>query len=298
MNDTAIVIVTFNSGREIGDCLDAALSTGADIVVVDNASEDGTLHEVRKRPVRLIANAENSGFAAAVNRGFRASNAKFVLLLNPDAVLQTPLDALRAQCLRSKTGAAGGRLLGPDGLAQAGFMVRRLPSAAALVLECLGINRLWPRNPVNWRFRCYDLDPVGTQPVPVEQPAGAFLMVRRDAWEELGGFDEQFYPLWFEDVDFCFRLKAAGWQVFYVPAAIAKHEGAHSLRSIQLGKRQLYWYGSLLRYAAKHYPPFKRRLVCCSVMVGSAVRLCAGDFSPARLETAQRLVPPDDLSSG
>ena len=169
-------------------------------------------------------------------------------------------------------------MTGPDGLPQTGFMARRLPSPAALCFENLGINRVWPRNPVNWRFRCFDLDPAETRAVEVEQPAGAFLMVRRAAWEQLGGFDEGFYPLWFEDVDFCFRLRAAGWKVFHVPEAAAKHEGAHSIRSIRLENRQFYWYGSLLRYAAKHYPPLMRRLVCCSVVVGSAFRLSAGAF--------------------
>ncbi len=83
----------------------------------------------------------------------------------------------------------------------------------------LGINRLWPRNPVNWRFRCYDVDLQSMKPVEIEQPAGAFMMIRRDAWERVGGFDESFYPLWFEDVDFCCRLKLAGLRLFHVPSA-------------------------------------------------------------------------------
>ncbi|MCU1263171.1 MAG: glycosyl transferase, family 2 [Bryobacterales bacterium] len=279
MNDTAVVIVTHNSGAEIGACLDAALGTGAEIVVVDNASRDQTRDQVCRRGIRLIANLENLGFAAAVNQGFRATTAPFVLLLNPDAVLRTGIDPLRRQCERPEVGAAGGQLTGADGLPQAGFMVRRLPTPGALCLEALGVNRLWPRNPVNWRLRCYDLDLRNANPTRVEQPAGAFLMIRRDVWERLGGFDEQFHPLWFEDVDFCHRLKSLSLIVFYVPQAIAKHTGAHSIGSIRLEKRQLYWYGSLLKYAAKHYPPFARRLVCVSVMVGSVVRSLAGIFS-------------------
>ncbi len=151
-------------------------------------------------------------------------------------------------------------------------MARRLPTPAALCLEVLGINRIWPHNPVNWRFRCCGVDLTTMEPVEIEQPAGAFLMIRRDAWERLGGFDESFYPLWFEDVDFCCRLKESGLKLFHVPTATATHLGAHSIRKLPLGLREIYWYGSLLRYASKHFTPFARRLVCSSVMARSVIR--------------------------
>lgn len=279
MTDTGIVIVTYNSGAEIGACLEAAAKSGAEIVVVDNASTDGTIAETRARGVRLIANGSNRGFAAAVNQGFAALTTEFVLLLNPDAVLQTGLTALRDQCSLPGIAAAGGCMVGTDGHSQAGWMFRRLPTPAALCLEVLLINRLWPKNPVNWRFRCLDLDLHRMNPIEVEQPAGAFFMVRRDAWLRLGGFDEGFYPLWFEDVDFCLRLRTAGLGIFYVPAAVATHTGGHSIRKMTLGFREIYWYGSLLRYASKHFSFASRRLVCCSVVAGSAIRAIARSFT-------------------
>jgi N-acetylglucosaminyl-diphospho-decaprenol L-rhamnosyltransferase len=272
MSDIGIVVVTYNSGSEIGSCLDAAASRGVEIIVVDNASTDQTVDEVKRRGVRLIQNVTNLGFAAAVNQGFRALTCSYMVLLNPDADLRSGLEALRAQCDLPGVGAAGGRTLGLDGRPQAGWMVRRLPTPAALCFEVLGINHFWPSNPVNWLFRCYDLGLQVMDPVEVDQPAGAFLMIRRDAWERLGGFDEAFYPLWFEDVDFCCRLKRNGLRVFHVPAAAAVHAGAHSIRKIPLGLREVYWYGSLLRYAAKHFTPFGRRVVCCSVVAGSVIR--------------------------
>jgi N-acetylglucosaminyl-diphospho-decaprenol L-rhamnosyltransferase len=273
MNDIGIVIVTYNSGDEIGACLDAAAAnSSAEIVVVDNASSDQTIAEVERRGVRLIRNVENRGFAAAVNQGFRALSANYVVLLNPDAALSTGLDDLRLQCDVPGVAAAGGRTVGLDHKLQAGWMARRLPTPAALCFEVLGMNRLFPNNPVNWSFRCYDLDLTQMMPVEIEQPAGAFVMVRRDAWQLVGGFDESFYPLWFEDVDFCRRLKLAGLRIFHVPTAVAFHLGAHSIRKLPLGLRELYWYGSLLRYASKHFTPFKRRLVCCSVVAGSVIR--------------------------
>ncbi|MDQ2901838.1 MAG: glycosyltransferase, partial [Acidobacteriota bacterium] len=164
----------------------------------------------------------------------------------------------------------------PDGSPQTGFMARRLPTPAVLCFEALLLNRLWPRNPVNWRYRCLNLNLEA--PAEVEQPAGAFLMIRRDVWREIGGFDESFAPLWFEDVDFCKRVHEAGYRIRYVPGAVAKHTGAHSIRKIGLEIRQLYWYRSLLKYAAKHFRPVSRRLVCISVIFGSVLRMGIGVF--------------------
>src|SRR3954471_5447396 len=107
MPEVGIIIVTYNSGDEIGACLDAALTTGAEIVVVDNASSDFTVEEVRRRNVRLIANASNRGFATAVNQGFTVLNCPYVLLLNPDAVIQSGLAALRDACDLPKSAGAG-----------------------------------------------------------------------------------------------------------------------------------------------------------------------------------------------
>jgi N-acetylglucosaminyl-diphospho-decaprenol L-rhamnosyltransferase len=274
MEDVGIVIVTYNSAQEVGPCLDAARATGAEVIVVDNASQDETCGEVTRRGVRLLSNSRNLGFAAAVNQGVRALSAPLLLLLNPDAIIQTGLDALRQACLDPRTAAAGGLLVDDGGKPQIGFLVRRFPSPAALCFEALLINRVWPGNPVNWQYRCMGLS--YTTPQDVEQAAGAFLMIRRDAWEKLGGFDESFYPLWFEDVDFLKRAKDNAYRIRFVPAAVAKHTGAHSIRKISLEFRQFYWYGSLLKYAAKHFPPGAEKVVCLAVIVGSVMRTVLG----------------------
>jgi GT2 family glycosyltransferase len=150
-------------------------------------------------------------------------------------------------------------------------MVRRFPTALTLAFEVLGLNRFLPSNRVNRRWRCMDLDL--SKPCEIEQPAGAYLMIRHAVWRELGGFDEAFYPLWFEDVDFCFRLCANKHHVRFVPSAVAKHTGAHSIRKIPVEFRLLYWYGSLLRYAAKHCRPYARQLLCLAVVSGAFARL-------------------------
>jgi len=270
MSDIGIIIVTYNSAAEIGACLEAALASGAETIVVDNASRDGTIAEVARRGVRLIANSENRGFAGAVNQGFGALNNPYVLLLNPDAVIQTSLEPLRQACDLPGAAGAGGKLLDASGRPQVGFMVRGLPTPATLALEALLLNRIWPGNPVNRRYRCLDWD--SSTCSKVEQPAGAFLMVRRAVWQELGGLDESFFPLWFEDVDFCRRIRDRGFSLYYIPEAVAKHTGGHSVPNLPLEMRLIYWYRGLLRYSAKHFGPFAFRAVCLAVVTGSFLR--------------------------
>ncbi len=275
MKRPGIVIVTSNSEAAIGPCLDSLAGSAADVVVIDNASADGTVDEVRRRPgVTLIANTDNRGFAGGVNQGFEALANEVILLLNPDAILATPLDALVAAFADETVGAAAGKLIGSDGAAQAGFNVRRFPTPAALTFECLGLNRVWPSNPVNRRYRCADFDP--DRETDVEQPAGAFLMVRRSAWQQLGGFDQRFHPVWFEDVDFLFRMRRTGLRVRYIPSATARHAGGHSVGRLPEGCRQLYWYASLLRYASKSFALGGRKLVCVAVIFGSLLRMLTG----------------------
>lgn len=271
MPRVAIVIVSYNSAAEIGPCLDALKDlTNVEVLVVDNASADSTCAETASRNVSLIRNPTNIGFAAAVNRGVRSTTAPLVLLLNPDAYFVSGLDEMAALLQTPGTGAVGGMLIGKDGSPQSGFMARNLPSPAALIFEAMGINRLWPRNPINWHYRCLALSPMKT--TEVEQPAGAFLMFSREAWRTVGGFDERFFPLWFEDVDFCARLKSAGFRTFYHPKGVARHAGGHSIASLTLENRRRYWYGSLLEYAEKHYSFSAFQAVCGAVVVGAALR--------------------------
>jgi GT2 family glycosyltransferase len=283
MPDIGIVIVTYNSRAEIGACLEAAIASGADVVVVDNASSDGTIEEVRRHGVRLLSNAGNRGFAAAVNQGFAALTTPFVLLLNPDAQLRGGLDAMAAACRLPRAGGAGGKLMDSEGHPQVGFMVRQLPGPMVLILEILLLNRIWPNNPVNRRYRGLQVN--YNMRIPVEQPAGAFLMVPKAVWQELGGFDESFFPLWFEDVDFCRRAIDRGYQFFYVPEAVAEHRGGHSISQLSVEKRRVYWYGSLLRYSAKHFRPLAFRSVCLATVAGSLLRILGetvlqGSFQP------------------
>jgi len=269
MSRTGVVVVTYNSAEVIERCLD---SCGAlPVVVVDNDSHDATRELVRRRTsVKLIANSSNCGFAQAVNQGVAELDTELVLLLNPDAKLEGNIGELEEACTQPGVGLAAGKLVDEGGQVQTGFTLRRLPTPAALMLETLGINRLLPFNPVNRRYRCLDLDLAA--PAEVEQPPGAFLMFRREVWQRLGGFDTHFHPLWFEDVDFCRRARDLGLKIQYVPQVTVRHQGGHSIASLDWFRREVYWYVSLLRYASKHFRPFAYRAVCAAVMLGSVFR--------------------------
>jgi len=274
------VIVTHNSGTEVEACLDALANMAPELtpIVVDNASTDGTTMRVGMRPeVNLIANTENLGFAGAVNQGVNSIQANLepnalILMLNPDARLLTSVDALAAAT--GKYGVAAGKLVDVNGEAQKGFTIRRFPTPLTLAFELFGINRLWPSNSINRKYRCLDRDLEAAG--PVEQPAGAFLMIRMDVWKQLNGFDIGFHPVWFEDVDFCRRAVDAGVRIQYVPEAIAEHLGGHSVGAIPIGFRALYWCASLLRYAAKHFRPVAYRGICLAVVLSSVPRMVMG----------------------
>jgi len=277
MRCTAI-IVTHNSGASIRACLEALAGEDCDIVVIDNASADDTVRQVEpfiaSHPARLIANDDNVGFAAAVNQGARAAQGDILLVLNPDAVAEPGAIAALLRCI-GMTGAdaSGGALLEADGQPARGFAFRRIPTLAALAFEALLINQLWPRNPVNRHYRCLDAD--YSQPHEVEQPAGACLAVTRTMWDKLGGFDEQFFPVWFEDVDFCKRLRDQGGRIFYCPEARFHHGGAHSVGQLSFRARQIFWYGNMLLYAEKHFRPAQVIILRLAITGGMLLRSLA-----------------------
>ncbi len=273
MSEPCVLIISHNSAQVIDRCLESC--AGLDTIVIDNASTDSTVRQVESRPgVTLIANPTNRGFAAAVNQGVQSGKHEFFLLLNPDAELLTSTGPLLETCSLPNVGIAGGKLVDAVGNPQIGFNIRRFPTAWTLAFEALGLNRMLPRNGVNRRYRCLNLDL--NQQASVEQPAGAFLLFRRTLWQQIGGFDTRFYPIWFEDVDFCKRARDTGWKIQYVPAAVARHLGAHSISQLQWASREVYWYAGFLRYASKHFHPWAFRGVSAAVLLGSLLRAVVG----------------------
>jgi len=170
-------------------------------------------------------------------------------------------------------GAVGAALLERDGKPARGFTFRRLPTLTTLLCEAMLVNQLWPRNPMNRRYRCLGAD--YSQQQEVEQPAGACLAIAREAWNEVGGFDEQFFPLWFEDVDFCRRLLERGGKIVYCPTARFHHRGAHSVSKLSFRERQRFWYINMLRYARKHFTSGQVRILRAGIVAGMLLRSIA-----------------------
>jgi GT2 family glycosyltransferase len=193
--------------------------------------------------IRRLSPGSNLGFAGGSNFGARAAGGELVLFLNPDA--RPAGDALAALCaaFASWPQAAGvvPRLVGFDGAAQAGWQLRRLPSPQALLAHAL----FW--NPGAGPAR----EPAaGT---PIEQPAAAALALRRSVFDELGGFDEGFFPAWFEDVDLARRLADRGHRLLYLPTALFRHRQGSSVGALGYGAFLAAYDRNLCRYLAKHH---------------------------------------------
>jgi N-acetylglucosaminyl-diphospho-decaprenol L-rhamnosyltransferase len=226
----AILFVNFRVYDDLDRSLTALypfLSADDEIVVVDNASEPDRLAWLTSRHarVRAIPSNENLGFAAGVNLAASQSSSPFLLLLNPDTVVHEPIVSVLSQWLRDHpdTAVAGPRVLNPDGTVQAS--ARRFPGISA----ALGGRSTWltERFPNNWVSRRHLLGRDATVPLDVDWIAGACLMTTRAAFEKAGGFDEHFFLFW-EDADYCRRVKAMGFRCTYLPTVSVRHAGGHS----------------------------------------------------------------------
>lgn len=277
----SVIVVTYNSSAQIETCLRALALQDCEVVVVDNASQDDTVARVRalqeQLPLQLLTISRNIGFAAGVNQGVRAASGDVLLILNPDATAGPGAVNAIVDCLEtSGAGAAGGALLESDGQPARGFAFRRIPTLTALLFEVLLVNQICPGNPVNRRYRCLDADYSKQQ--PVEQPAGACLAVTRKAWDSVQGMDTAFYPVWFEDVDFCKRLLDQGGSIIYCPSGRFHHSGAHSVGGLKFSDKQMFWYQNMVRYARKHFPAVQVVMLRVAIFKGMLLRMIASLF--------------------
>ncbi len=253
--DLSIVIVNWNTRDMLRDALNSLLAPGSDlrlqIIVVDNASGDGSAAMVQAEfpTVELLANTGNAGYAEGNNQGMRTAAGRHTLLLNPDVVV--PAGALEGalQVLESdpKIGALGCRLVGADGRTQRS--VRGFPTPGSILWEALGLSRLFPASPLFGAYRMthFDYD----RQADVDQPMGTFLLLRGEAVRQVGLLDERF-PIFFNEVDWCYRAKQRGWRIVYTPSVQIKHYGGASTGQVAPA---MAWESrrGLLAYYGKHY---------------------------------------------
>ncbi len=253
MADLTLVIVSWNVCELLRRCLQSILATEGDveIVVVDNASTDGSPEMVQEAfpQVRLIANEENRGFTAANNQGLALAQGRALMLLNPDTEVVEDALATMVEYLDAhpKVGALGPRLLFPDGRQQPSR--RRFPTFATALVESTVIQEWWADNRILRRYYMADTPDDAIQ--PVDWVVGACLLVRREAYEQVGGLDEGFF-MYSEELDWCKRIKDAGWEVVYLPTAtVIHHEGKSSEQVVPA--RHIRFQTSKVRYFRKHH---------------------------------------------
>ena len=277
----SIVIVNWNSGKLLERCVRSLASEDCEITVVDNASHDGSLDFLESRTgTKVLRSANNVGFAAANNRGWRSSCGNPVLFLNPDIeALPGAISAL-SNVLRENRGiwGAGGLPVDKSGRPQVDAYVKPFPSVRGVVAEMFFLEELWPGNPWTGGNRG-----TGTEDVPVrvvDQPAAACLMIRREALEEVGGFDESFAPAWFEDVDLCKRIRNRGGKIVLHMGARFLHEGGFSVGRIGYEAFVRIFRRNQIRYFVKHHGSGAAESVRRLVVAGMYLRALASLLIP------------------
>jgi GT2 family glycosyltransferase len=232
----SIIIVSWNTRDLLERCLASVredsraaqavgLAVGLEVIVVDNASVDGSSEMVRERfpEVRLIESRQNLGFARANNVAFRQCTGQYVLLLNPDTEVRPGALAalLRFMDGRPEAGAAGARLLNPDSSLQPSC--DRAPTLSREFWRLLHLDNLWPYAVYRMHEWPWDANR------EVDVACGACLILRREALREVGLLDEDYF-IYSEEVDLCRRLRERGWRIFWVPSASVVHYGGQSTR--------------------------------------------------------------------
>lgn len=274
--DLSVIIVNWNAREDLGRCLTAlrehAPRAEHEVIVVDNGSRDGSPALVARRfpEVRLVATWRNLGFSAGNNRGLAVARGRYLLLCNPDCFVGPgTLDTLlRYADAHPEIGFLGPRLLNPDGTLQPSC--RRFPSVGALLFRNTPLGRLFPRN----RFAAGYLMERDARDAPrsVDWLSGACLLVRRAALEAIGPLDERYF-MYCEDMDWCRRAHLAGWQVVYLPEAVAVHRIGASSDQVAV-PMVLAHHRSMGLYVRKHHGPWVAALATPLIVLRALLMVC------------------------
>jgi len=253
--DLSVIIINYNVKQLLRECLYSIYHNtkriNFEITTVDNNSTDGSADMVHREfpEVRLIENWQNLGFAKATNQGLRQSKGRHILLLNPDTiVLPNALDKMvEFMDENPRAGALGCKLLYPDGTLQRSC--RSFPTLVSAFFENTGLEKLFPKNKVIGRHRIGYWDHNDIR--EVDQPTGAALMVRQEILSRVGLMDEQFY-MYYDDIDWCYRIKKRGWKIYFIPLAQIIHHGGQSA-GLNMAEMRIQGYKSRHKFFRKHY---------------------------------------------
>lgn len=256
--DVSVIIVNWNVKELLGNCirslLEAERATPAldvEIIVVDSASTDGSPDMVQAEfpQVRLIRSDENLGYARGSNIGAEAAQGRYLFFLNPDTMVEPgALGRLISYMdLHPRVGAVGPQLLWPDGTVQSSR--RRFPTLGSLFWESTLLGQWFPENQHAQRYHLADRSAGWTQ--SVDWIVGAAILIRREAWAEVGPIEETFF-MYFEETDWCQRADEAGWSIHYLPGAQVTHFEGKSSEQVPLA-RTLRFQRSKIEYTRKYF---------------------------------------------
>lgn len=252
----SIVIVNYNSGEHLPKCLVSLEKNlqGVDheVVVVDNASTDGGVAKVKAAfpSVNFLENLQNLGFSAANNQGIKKATGEYVLLLNHDTevkegAIQNLLEFMEKY---PEAGACGPKVLNSDGSIQHQCK-RGFPTPLSILFYISGLSKRFPKNPLFGHYLMTHLDPDKVN--EIDSLSGACMLIRKSILDKIGGLDTSFF-LYGEDIDLCYRIKEAGWKIYYVPQAEIIHYGGVGSRTMS-SKGIRAFHESMFIFYDKHY---------------------------------------------
>jgi GT2 family glycosyltransferase len=283
--DMSVVLVCWNNKSYLDACLHslykAPLKSTFDVVVVDNGSTDGSQQMLAEKypKVKLIQNDRNVGLGKASNQGIEATHSRYVLLLNNDTIVNAPGLDMLVELLDTypEAGAAGGKLLNPDGSFQSGYAPFSTLKEEFLIATRIG-ELLWPGYPLHGDSN--EIEVTGWM-------SSACLLLRRSALDQVGLLDESYF-IYGDEVDLQYRLRNGGWKVFYLPISKIIHFGGRSMDRWK--RRKMVYRGKMLFYK-KNYGFLSTFLLRVLLFVMSLLKMliwCAGFFVPSRNEQAKK----------
>lgn len=273
--DLSIIIVNYNTCKLTLDAIESIYRSETnyhyEVIVVDNHSKDSSVERIKSSfpEVILIENKENVGFAKANNQGIKISQGRYILLLNSDTVIEkntisTMLDFMNTN---PQVGASGCKVLLPDGSLDKACR-RGFPTPSASLYYMLGLSKIFPNNP---KFNQYHLSYLDTNhSYEIDCLVGAFMVVRRSVIDQVGMLDEDFF-MYGEDIDWCYRIKQAGWQIYYVATTrIMHYKGASSKK--KPFKIIYEFHRAMYIFHKKHYHKQYNQLVNLLVYFGISLK--------------------------
>ncbi len=259
MKNLSIIIVNYNVKEFLMNLLHslevAAADFSSEIIVVDNASTDGSVEEIKQKfpGINLIANKKNIGFGPANNQALKIAGGKFILLINPDTIVKEDTLTKLFDFFDSHpdAGLIGCKVLNPDGTLQLACR-RSFPKPWTAFTKIIGLSSLFPKSKLFARYNLTYLDE--NQLNEVDAISGSFMLMKREVYDKIGGFDPKFF-MYGEDLDFCYRTQKAGFKVYYVPTTEIIHYKGESTKRSNIDETKMF-YDAMHLFVKKHFSSF------------------------------------------